>query len=89
MTTENLDFPELWRVVQHNESGELYVVTGHLNRDTTRPDEFPKTVAYRSLGTGSEWCRPLEVFVTRFQITERKLTMDELVALTKAYHGTL
>lgn len=81
MTTENLDFPPMLTEAVHLSSGKRYVVTAHLNANTTRPDEFPKTVAYRSLETGEEWCRPLDVFVTKFRMTDRKLSVSELSEL--------
>jgi hypothetical protein len=37
------------------------------NEHTTRPEEFPITVVYKSVETGNIWCRTLDEWLTRVE----------------------
>lgn len=49
--------PEVGSVWEHHMSGQLYVVTGFSNMNSTRP-EYPPMIRYKGLANGNKWSKP-------------------------------
>ena len=56
---EQMQLPEIGSVWTHDKTGNLYTVEMISNVGTTKPDDFPVTVIYRSFETDDLWSRPV------------------------------